>query len=146
MADFFGTIGHIGFSAMGGVIFVYLIRLISSHYLYIKGIFFGLAIWFFAYTTTYMLKVPHLQNISFETSVADYFSSSVYGFVLTYVLLKLTKKTTMISRWEKFCMWMKKSLSLLKLCSSDYLRAPTFWFAAFCPVYWDNLWGNSWNI
>ena len=90
----FGIIGHIGFAAMGGVIFVYLIRLISSKYIYIKGVFFGLTIWFAAYTTTYMLKVPHLKDISFETSVADYFSSVIYGLTLTYVVIKLTCKNS----------------------------------------------------
>lgn len=75
----FGIFGHIGFAAMGGVIFVFLIRLISSKYLYIKGIFFGLAIWFVAYSTTYMLKVPHLRNISFETSLTFHFLPKFLG-------------------------------------------------------------------
>lgn len=89
-----GILGHIGFSGIGGVIYAYLIRLITSKYLYIKGIVFGLSIWFSAYTTTYMLKVPYLKDISFETSVADYISSLFYGLILTYVLVKLVNKTT----------------------------------------------------
>lgn len=88
----FGKIGHVGFSAGLGVIFAYLVQLISSNYLYIKGVFFGLATWFFVYAVTLLFRVPGLTSISINSAVVDYVGSAIYGLVLAYALQRLEKR------------------------------------------------------
>lgn len=90
----FGIIGHLGFAAVQGVIFAYLIVEISHRYIIVKGIVFGLSIWFISYTTTFLFKVPQLTNISLYSAIVDYFSSAIYGATLGYSFYKLEGRNT----------------------------------------------------
>lgn len=85
----FGLIGHIGFAAVQGVIFAYLIVAISHKYIIVKGIVFGLSVWFLSYIITFLFKVSQLTNISLNSAIADYFSSAVFGAILGYSFYKL---------------------------------------------------------
>jgi len=80
----FAKIGHLGFAAVQGVIFAYLIIALSNRYIIAKGIVYGLGVWFISYVTTFLFKVPQLTDISLNSAIVDYLSSAVYGATLAY--------------------------------------------------------------
>ncbi len=88
----FAIIIQWGFSAAAGIIFVFLLKVTGTKNLIYKGWFFGVGIWFFAYITTELFKIPELGMVSFTSAVSNFLVSSFYGIVMTGVLLYMEKK------------------------------------------------------
>lgn len=86
--DIFAEVGHLGLSATVGIALAYLLPSIKTDYLWIKGIFAGLAVWFAVYSTTVLFKVPGVLRIDFHSAVANSLASVVYGLVTVMVLHK----------------------------------------------------------
>lgn len=77
MSSFAGTLG---------VIFAYLISVLSDKYLLFKGLHFGIGVWFASYAVTLLFKVPELMDISLKSAVTNFLASFVYGLVIAVVL------------------------------------------------------------
>jgi hypothetical protein len=71
-----------GFAAAGGIIFVYLIKAISSKNLIFKGWFLGVSIWFLAFIISTLFKVPGLVEVTFKNAFINFLISSIYGMVM----------------------------------------------------------------
>lgn len=82
----FAALGQIAFSAFLGVIFVYLLRLITSRHLYLKAWFYSITVWFAVYALTVLFRVPALARIELNTAISNFIVASVYGIVLALVL------------------------------------------------------------
>lgn len=79
-------LAYFGFAGTLGVIFAYLIPILSSKYFLFKGIHFGIGVWFFSYAITLLFKVPELMDISLKSAVTNFLASFVYGLVMAVVL------------------------------------------------------------
>lgn len=82
-------LAHLGYAGSAGIIFSLLLKYISRKYLWVKGIYFGLAMWFFAYVITLLFKVPGLTKVTFESAVNNAITSCVYGLTLAWIISKL---------------------------------------------------------
>jgi len=80
------------FEAGLGGIFAYLITGLTSKNLLFKGWIFGLAVWFISYVITLLFKVPGLAVLPLKSSCSNLISSSIYGLVLAYILMKLNRR------------------------------------------------------
>ena len=87
-----GQIGQLFFSAVVGVIFAYLLSVISSRYYLFKGLIFGLLVWFGSYAITLLYKVTPLIPIKPDTVMSNIVTSSVYGLVLAESLRRLSNR------------------------------------------------------
>ena len=88
----FAILIHWGFSGAGGVLFVYLLKIITPENLFLKGWFFGVSIWFFVYIVTELFKIPEMATISLNSAVANFLVSSLYGIVMAKAYLFLEQK------------------------------------------------------
>ncbi|NLM37972.1 MAG: hypothetical protein GX202_07590 [Firmicutes bacterium] len=86
-------LGYLGFTGTLGVLFTYLSAFPPKPYLLLKGIHFGLGVWFFSYALTLLFKVPELTKISLATALTNFIASATYGLVLALVLRFLAEKT-----------------------------------------------------
>lgn len=84
----FAEIGHLGLSATVGIILAYVFPRMKSRYLWIKGLFFGCAVWYAVYAVMVLYKVPEVKGASLPSAIANLVSSGVFGLV-TVGLLKL---------------------------------------------------------
>lgn len=87
----FAGIAQLGYAGSVGIAFSFLLKYISKNYLWVKGIYFGLAMWFFAYAITLLYKVPGLVLIPFESAACNFISSVVYGLTLAWAINKLER-------------------------------------------------------
>ena len=85
---------YFGFAGTLGVIFAYLIPVLSFKYFLFKGIHFGIGVWFFSYVITLLFKVPELMDISLKSAVTNFLASFVYGLVMAMVLRWLCTRAT----------------------------------------------------
>lgn len=85
-------IAHLGYAGSVGIIFSLLLRYISRKYLWVKGLYFGLAMWFFVYTITLLFKVPGLTENTLESAMNNAITSGVYGLALAWAINKLENR------------------------------------------------------
>lgn len=85
-------IAHLGYAGSGGIIFSFLLRYISRKYLWVKGLYFGLAMWFFVYAITLLFKVPGLTENTVESAMNNAITSGVYGLTLAWAIKKLENR------------------------------------------------------
>lgn len=88
----FAETGHLGFSATIGIALAYLFPRMKSTHLWIKGLFFGAAVWFAVYAITILFKVPEVQEADLSTAIGNLAESAVYGLVTVWVLKKLDRR------------------------------------------------------
>jgi hypothetical protein len=87
----FAQLVQVFFSAAMGVLFIFLLDRIKKENLMIKGICFGVGIWFVSYVVTLLFKVPYLKTMPPESSVEHYLAAIVYGISLVKTLNYFTK-------------------------------------------------------
>lgn len=87
-------LAYLGFAGILGVIFAYLIPILSFKYFLLKGIQFGIGVWFASYAITLLFKVPELSTISLESAVTNFLASFVYGLLMAIVLRWLINRTS----------------------------------------------------
>ncbi|HHX77196.1 MAG TPA: hypothetical protein GX697_02455 [Firmicutes bacterium] len=85
-----GQASQLFFAAINGVLFAYLIAIISNRYYYFKGWVFGLVVWFGSYVITILYKLTPLTPLKPDTVISNIVTASVYGLVLAWSLLWLT--------------------------------------------------------
>lgn len=88
MQSIFAEIGHIGLSSAVGIVLAYLLPRVKTDYLWVKGIFAGLAVWFAVYATTVLFKVPSVLKTDLSSAVTNFLASVAYGLVTVIVLRK----------------------------------------------------------
>jgi len=74
-----------------GATFAYLIPIITSRGVLIKGAFYGVFVGFVVYSITTILKVQYLAQTSFETSISNYLGGLIWGIVMAEVLLIMSR-------------------------------------------------------
>ena len=82
----FSTIALLFFVGALGVIFTLVIPVITSRNLWFKAWSFSEAIWFLAFTITYLFKIPELKIIPLKTALVNFLSASVWGLLLGSLL------------------------------------------------------------
>lgn len=88
MQSIFAEIGHLGLSATVGIILAYVLPKAKTSYLWIKGIFAGLAVWFAVYATTVLFEVPSVLKTDLPSALTNFLASVVYGLVTALMLRK----------------------------------------------------------
>lgn len=85
----FALVGQLIFTGGLGVLFIYLIPLITSKNLLFKSWLWGASIWFVIDGLTTLYKMEGISPTSLGTSVGNYLSASLYGLVLAPLLARL---------------------------------------------------------
>jgi signal transduction histidine kinase len=76
----FITIAWFGFL---GIVFTYITR---REHLILRGLVFGIGIWFSAYAVTLLFDVPELANIPLGTAFTNFIGSAIFGSVLGFMV------------------------------------------------------------
>lgn len=84
--------GQFLFSGIMGIIFAYLLPLVTSVNYLFKGMLFGLIVWFGSYALTLLFKVTPLIPIHADTVLSNIVTAIIYGLVLAQSLHWLEKK------------------------------------------------------
>lgn len=87
---------HIVFCALLGVIFVYLIKITSSKYYWVKTIGYGLSLWFITLSAGTVSKLPLFKNVPISATITTLIGAIIYAVVLGWVLQYLERKTHLI--------------------------------------------------
>lgn len=82
-------IAHIFFGGFLGIIFSYLIPLISEEFLLIKAMVYGTLMFFILFSLGVVFKINGLEYTSLLTVMTKSVGSGFYGFVLGYAILKI---------------------------------------------------------
>lgn len=83
------VLANIFFGGILGIGFSFMITLIKSERIYLKGWVFSLTVWISIYVVTTIYKVTGTVPTSVETAIANVIGSSIYGFTLAYATKKL---------------------------------------------------------
>ncbi len=86
-----GLVGHIIWSGLLGIIFVYLIPYINHQHFTLKGLLFGWVVWFFIYGVSLLYKVEPTMGLPLKTPISDLVNASIYGLVLVLILTRITE-------------------------------------------------------
>lgn len=81
------TVAHIFLGGILGVVFSYLLILISSRNLIIKGIIFGTLVFLMLFSLGVIFKIPGLEKTTSITVISKGLGSMFYGLILAYSLL-----------------------------------------------------------
>lgn len=82
----------LNFSAILGVVFAYLTRLIGTKYYLFKGWFYAVSIWFIVSAVGTMYRVPILEKTPWQTATTQTITSSVFGILIALILSRLLKE------------------------------------------------------
>ncbi len=86
------TAGHFMLGGFLGIIFSYLLLLISEKYLIIKGITYGIIAFLFLFSLGVIFKITDLEFNPLRTIITKSIGSAFYGFVLAYTLKLFNKE------------------------------------------------------
>lgn len=86
---YFAIIGFLGFL---GSVFAYVILGIGIKNYLLKGMIFGLSLWFSFYSITMLYKVPQLRLIPLGTAIGNFIGASTYGLCMAFAFRWLDKK------------------------------------------------------
>lgn len=84
--NIFAQVAVFGFYGVCGIIFVFLIPLIKSENLLLKGCIWGTFIWFFSSIIALLFKVPGLAETKLNTSISQFLGGLLWGGVLAMTL------------------------------------------------------------
>jgi len=87
-----GLTGHLIWSGILGIVFVYLIPHVTHRHLTLKGLLFGWSVWFFIYSLTLLFKVGPTLNLPLKTPVSDFIGATIYGLALAWIATRLAAK------------------------------------------------------
>lgn len=88
----FASGGELFFTSLVGGIFALLIPSLTSRNLLFKGWTYSCLVWFGSYAVTLLFKVPGLAGTNFKSAFSNFVGASLWGILLGYFLIKLTKK------------------------------------------------------
>lgn len=81
-----GTIAHLVWDIILGIVFVYLIRDSFDRYLVLKGVVYGAIVWFIIKTIATLFRVPVIVDVSPYTVLFFFIGSLFFGLVIAYSL------------------------------------------------------------
>lgn len=87
----FAQIVQIVFAGILGILFAYLIPLITSRYYLFRGFIFGLSVWFLIYSFTLLYGLHVIVPLEVLTAAVDFVGAGIYGLVLAASLHLLDK-------------------------------------------------------
>lgn len=90
--ELFAYLVTVFFTSGMGIVFAYLIPILSHRNIIIKGTVFSAGAWFLFYTVTILFNVPELKHSDLATSVSNLIGAVIWGLVLGYSLRWLDKK------------------------------------------------------
>lgn len=80
----FAALGNVFFAGFLGVVFSFLVPVITKERLYLKGWFFSIIIWFSIYAVTALFKVDGTLPLELNTVISNAVVSSIFGLLLAY--------------------------------------------------------------
>lgn len=83
---------HLIFTGLLGILFAYLIQLVTSTNYYFKGWLFSVSVWFSSYALSILFGAFQTIKISPVTPTTNFLSATVWGFILAWVLKWLDTK------------------------------------------------------
>lgn len=96
----FALLVHVIFTGLLGVVFGYIMPLISSKNYLLKGGCYGVAVWFIFYSIGFLHRLPLFVKTSWQTAISDVVTSIAYGLVLAVTLRRLTIKYLENGGWK----------------------------------------------
>ncbi|MHB9095476.1 MAG: DUF6789 family protein [Eubacteriales bacterium] len=87
---------HLAVGMLFGIIFAQIFRYMSSRYWWLKGIVYGLILWFLLTGVGTLFKMPMWTIISPRTALTLLIGSLIYGAATAYTLKVLDKRTDLI--------------------------------------------------
>jgi hypothetical protein len=94
----FALLSQILFSGALGVVFAYLVNLVTSQNLIFRGWLFSVISWFMIYSVTTLFKLEGTVPLPINTAISDFIASTVYGLAMPVVLSALVAKPSVISQ------------------------------------------------
>ncbi|KJS76102.1 MAG: hypothetical protein JL56_06045 [Desulfotomaculum sp. BICA1-6] len=85
----FALIAHLIFTGILGIIFAYLLTLITSTNYLLRGALFGSTMWFLLYGISLMYKIEGTVPLHVDTAASDLISAVIFGLVLAETLHRL---------------------------------------------------------
>ncbi|MCK8818070.1 hypothetical protein MWH28_11945 [Natroniella sulfidigena] len=82
----FSSIAQALFLGGLGIIFVFLLPLISSQHYLLKSSIYGLAIWFISFAIPFLFQLPKLADVELQTVISNFISGLLWGLALGIVL------------------------------------------------------------
>lgn len=89
---------QLGLCAGSGVIFSYLLLLITSQNLYFRGWLFSCAVWLMIYVVSLLFRFEGTVPSPLKTVISHFIGASIYGLVLSLSLKALLPSVTEFSR------------------------------------------------
>jgi len=74
------------FTGLMGIVFAFIISIISSGNYLLKGWVFSVTVWFFAFAVVYLFNVKPLDAIPLKTAFINFLEATIWGLVLGYAL------------------------------------------------------------
>lgn len=90
-AQFLGYIGHFTWDILLGVIFVYLVKSTSDKFLVVKGIAYGVVVWYMVKGAPTFFRLPAFLSISPESMFFFFIGSIMFGLTISFTLRYLDK-------------------------------------------------------
>lgn len=92
MESLVGLLGQTFFCGILGILFAYLILVVSAKNMVFKGWVFGLTCWFLLYSLAVLANLTDISILYLDTALSDIVTTSVYGISLGLVFKWLTRR------------------------------------------------------
>ena len=115
----FALAANIGFTGFLGIVFMYLVPLISSTNLHFKGWVFSTSIWFFIYAAATLFKVEGTMPLPLTTAIANVITTSIYGLVLAQTLRRDVIENTTAERTKTPLRMMPPAMKPIRKADDD---------------------------
>ncbi|HEX3043182.1 MAG TPA: hypothetical protein VHY08_00390 [Bacillota bacterium] len=89
LADIMGFIGHLGFGAIWGILFAYLIQYTSSRYYYYKAFGYGVFLWLSLAILGTAFDIPLFKEIPPKALLSTLIGALIFAFINAYTLKKI---------------------------------------------------------
>ena len=91
-----GFIAYLSVGVILGVFFVYLIAATSSDYLYLKGLLYGLALWFILTGFGTIFGLTTFRNLTPVSALSILVGGLIFGIVTSHIIKILEHKTELL--------------------------------------------------
>lgn len=115
----FALAANIGFMGVLGIVFAYLIPLMSSANLLLKGWVFSTFLWLLIYAVSTLFKVDGTMSLPLTTAVTNMITASAYGLVLAQSLKKSLLRATASGRTDSTFKMMAPAMKPLQEKDDD---------------------------
>lgn len=91
-----GLIAHVIVGIIFGIVFAYIILKTSSNYFLLKGLCYGLILWFLLLGLGTMWRLPLFTVVPPKPALVIFVGALLYGLVTAYILKLLDQRTNLI--------------------------------------------------